>query len=186
MSVLIGTLGTRTDELGQVLDAFAADSEAGGYEIEVILECGRSWGANLNAAAEVAKGDYWFLGCDDVAPWLGWFAAARELLDEGLTPCSRYFHPDGKPLHPVDLTSHREPVPWCRSFLIKRKQAPIVFPMLDATWYADIRASEQLRAAGYELVACDGYCFTHLGTERDWLTRDEEDRQRTLYESTRL
>lgn len=182
ISVLIPTTGRRLDLLVQVEQAFYAQH---GAAVEVLTVAGLTWGAGLNQLARRAEGDYWSCCCDDTVPVPGWFDAARPLVDAGLTPASRYLHPDGSPLHPVDAQAHGTPVSWCRSFLLTPEIFAEVGEFLDCTWYADIDYSERLEASGRRIVACDGYAFTHLAGERDWLTREEEDRSRELYESTR-
>lgn len=181
-AILIPTLPNRVAELKIVTAEFERQgfdvySWGGGW-------AGGSWGTGLNEMAErLLKASnrgldmftygYWFTGCDDIVPHVGWFDAARAMLEgEHASPASRYFHPDGEPLNPAaDLLPHGTPMTWCRSFLLTPAIYQEVGPFIDATWYADIEYSERLDAAGWPIRACDGFSFTHLDTTlRDWRT----------------
>ena len=178
LSILIPTVGVRAELLAQVTDAFL---EQGADEVLTVE--GMSWGSGLNDLAERAKGDYWLCACDDILPHAGWFDAARPMVDFGLTPATRYFTTDGAPIRPgTDDAPHGTVIDWCRSFLLTSEIFQEVGPFIDATWWADINYTDRLRASGREITACDGFSFTHLEGPRDWLTPEEEDRQRNLYE----
>jgi len=180
LSVLIPTTGRRPEMLAQVIAAIRSEHPAA----QILTVTGLTWGAGLNyLARRRALGDYWSCSCDDTVPHPGWLDAAILMLEEGLTPASRYLHEDGSPLRPgTDDAPHRAPVDWCRSFLLTPAIYQEIGPFIDATWYADIDYSERLAASGRPITACDGYTFTHLAGERDWLDQDEEDRSRGLYE----
>lgn len=184
LSVLIGTTGKRKPLLRQVDRAYREDSWQS-YDLEVIVKSGGTWGGNLNEAAKEATGDYWYLGTDDTAPWPGWFAAGRARLDGHELPVPRYFHPNGDPLHSWDNVPAGTSVPWCRATLLTPAMWEEIGGMMDSTWYADIRLSDQLRALGYDLKATDGFCFTHLGTERDWMFPGVTEYEQKLYEALR-
>ena len=178
LSVLIPTVGGREDMLHQVKTA--CEQTVPGCEVLIVY--GFSWGEGLNQLATVAKGDYWSCCCDDTVPLPGWFEAGRALVDEGLTPASRYLNVDGSPLkHGWDDAPHRKVLDWCRSFLLTPAIYADVGPFIDATWYTDIDYSERLRKSGREIVACDGYAFTHLGGERTWLTTEVCRREEEAY-----
>lgn len=182
LSVLIPTTGRREEMLARVEHEFHRQHDA---DVEVLIVAGLSWGYGLNQLARRAKGDYWYCGTDDTLPHEGWFDAARPVVDSGKTPASRYFRADGEPLHPMDTAEHGEPLTWCRAFLLTPDIFTEVGEFIDTTWWADINYSERLNVAGYPIVGCDGYSFTHLDGERDWLTIEEENRQRELYEAAR-
>lgn len=182
VSVLIPTLPARADLLARVSKRFRETLHDVGVEILTVEGC--SWGEGLNVLAEQARGQYWSCACDDTEPSDPiWFSAARAMLDSGLTPASRYFNVAGEPLRPgTDDAPHGTPIAWCRSFLLTPAIFREVGPFLDATWWTDIQYSERLHAAGRPVTACEHYSFTHLDGPRDWLTKDEENRQRELYE----
>ena len=182
ISVLIPTIPGREAELFQVTAAY---KDQHGDDVEVLTILGYSWGTGCNLLAAEAKGDYLLCATDDTVPWEGWFEAGRPLVDEGYCPASRYLHPDGTPLHTRDERPHMADVDWTRSWLITPQVFREIGPMIDATWWADIDYSERMIAAGYPIVGCDGFAWTHLPTERDWLTPDEEQRQREVYEQHR-
>lgn len=180
LSVLIPTVGGRDPMLSRVMTAIHTQLP----DAEILTERGVSWGTGLNKMAGYATGDYWSCCCDDTVPQEGWFKAGRAMLDGGAMPASRYFDSDGEPVHPIDLMPHGEPVGWCRSFLLTPTIYERVGPFIDATWYADWDYSERLVAAGIPIVACDGFAFTHLDGDRDWLTPAEDARQRAEYEAS--
>jgi len=182
LSVLIPTVGGREDMLHQVKTA--CEQTVPGCEVLVVY--GFSWGEGLNQLATVAKGDYWSCCCDDTVPLPGWFDAGRARLDAGMEPASRYFNADGTPLHAIDDAPDGLPIGWCRSFLITPQMYDAVGPFIDATWYADWDYSERLVAAGWPIVATDGFAFTHLHGSREWLTPEEDRRQRAEYELSHL
>jgi hypothetical protein len=181
VSVLIPTTGRRPELLATVEQAHQDVAEADRFTLEVLTVVGYTWGRGLNQLAGVAQGDYLLTICDDTVPWRGWFPAARAFLDHGLTPVCRYLTPEGVPLQPRDELPNMEPVAVNRSFLLTRALYAEIGPFIDATWYADVDYSERLRAAGYELHACEGFAFTHLDGERDWWSREVEQRQREAY-----
>lgn len=182
LSVLIPTIDGREAMLEKVKEAFR---ELHGDTVEILSTKGYSWGSGINELTNMASGQYWLFACDDTIPQPGWFDAARAMVDEGLTPASRYFHKDGTPLHERDVQPHGTPVEWCRSFLVTRQIWEEIGTMIDTTWWADIDYSERLDASGRTVTACDGYNFTHLDSERTWLTTEEEDRQRKVYEEAK-
>lgn len=178
LSILIPTVPGREELLRVVSCAHVAQNP----DCEILTTSVYSWGEGLNQLATRAKGDYWLTACDDILPHAGWFEAARAMVDEGYTPATRYWHKDGSPLKPgTDDANHGHPISWCRSFLL----TPEIFfqtgKFIDTTWWADINYSERL-AVRRPIRACDGFSFTHLEGERDWLTPEEEIRQRTVYE----
>lgn len=181
LSVLIPTTGRRAKLLGQVFDVLhevAPDAEI------LVLE-GMSWGAALNKLAERATGAYWSCCCDDTAPHPGAYEAGIAMLETGVMPASRYLTVNGEPLRPGwDDAPHGTDLDWCRSFLLTPAIFAQVGPFIDATWYADIDYSERLVKAGWPIVACDGFAFTHLDGERDWLTDEELKRQAAEYEES--
>ncbi len=180
VAVLIPTVGGRDEMLDRVRAAYFQQAP----DFYVLTVGGYSWGEGLNVLARNAPGDYWFCGCDDVLPHEGWFGAARRMVDDGLTPATRYFDVAGEPLRPgTDDAPGGTPIAWCRSFLLTPAIYAEVGPFLDATWWADIDYSERLAASGRPVTACDGFSFTHLDGPRDWLTVEEHDRQRALYEA---
>jgi len=182
LSVLIPTVGGREAMLHEVKTA--CEQTAPGCEVLVVY--GYSWGEGLNQLATVAKGEYWSCCCDDTVPLPGWFDAGRARLDAGSEPASRYFNPDGSPLHPIDDAPDGLPIGWCRSFLITPQIFAEVGPFIDATWYADWDYSERLVKAGYPIIATDGFAFTHLDGPRGWLTPEEDERQRREYEASHI
>jgi len=182
LSVLIPTTGRRPKLLAQVFEALHETVP----DAQVLVLEGVTWGEGLNRLAERATGAYWSCCCDDTVPLPGWFEAGRTMLDEGYEPCSRYLNPDGSPLRPgTDDMAHGSPVAWARSFLLTPAIFAQVGPFLDATWYADIEYSERLHAAGWHILACDGFSFTHLDGERDWQTPEENAREQALYDASR-
>ncbi len=184
VAALIPTMTHRAPMLELVRAAFVEQGA------EVFAITGATWGQGLNELAYIKERgpdrfDYYSCACDDTVPWPGWFRAARELVDEGLTPASRYFHPDGEPLNPdADLLPHRAEMSWCRSFLITPAIFAEVGPFIDATWYADIDYSERLAASGRPVVACDGFSFTHISDERDWRTAEVAASELAAYEAS--
>lgn len=180
LSILIPTVGGRDEMLMRVIAAHREQHP----DARILPLGGYSWGEGLNQLATIAFGDYWLCGCDDILPHAGWFEPARAMLDSGLTPATRYFDSDGAPLrYGTDDAPHGERIDWCRSFLLTRAIFEEVGPFIDTTWWADINYSERLRASGREITACDGFSFTHLDGPRNWLTPEEEQRQRRVYES---
>jgi GT2 family glycosyltransferase len=194
LSVLIPTIPGREAELAQVKSAYSYQL---GGQCEILTTTLYSWGEGCNRLVPLAKGRYLLFATDDTVPHEGWFEAGRAIVDEGLTPASRYLHPPaivdgvsrppstGEPLHERDLLPHGAAVEWTRSWLITPERYAEVGPMIDTTWWADIDYSERMEAAGYPIVACDGFSWTHLPTERRWLTMEEEERQRRVYEERR-
>lgn len=181
VSILIPTVGGRDELLAQVAAAFRETVPG----CEVMRVGGHSWGAGLNHLALFAKGSYWLTACDDILPEPGWFEPARAMVDQGLTPATRYFNLEGQPLRPgTDDAPHGAPIDWCRSFLLTPAIFEEVGEFMDATWWADIDYSERLSASGRPVTACDGFRFTHLDGPRGWLTKAEEKRQHDLYEAT--
>ncbi len=181
VAALIPTLPHRAPLLELVREAFVEQG------VQPLIVEGRTWGEGLNELAYAVADQYDYLSCacDDTVPHPGWFAAARALVDEGLTPASRYVHPGGEPLNPdADLLPHRAPMAWCRSFLLTPAIFLEVGPFIDATWYADIDYSERLAAAGRPVVACDGFSFTHISAERDWRTADVAAAELAAYEAS--
>jgi GT2 family glycosyltransferase len=188
LSVLIPTTGRRPELLERCLEAYTdrhgVPPGIAPVVPEVAVIDGYTWGEGLNQLAKRASGDYWLCICDDTLPWPGWFEAAKAKVDAGFTPASRYFQPTGEPLHPSDMIPDGEIVPWCRSFLLTPEIYDEVGPFIDTTWYADTDYSERLRASGREIVGCDGFCFTHLNGERDWLTAEEQARELLEYQKS--
>lgn len=169
LSVLIPTTGRRKLMLDEVRTAIVLQLP----DAEILTCEGFSWGEGLNLLAMTAKGEYLSCCCDDTVPLPGWFDAGRAMLDEGYTPASRYLNVDGSPLKPgTDDAPHGSVVAWCRSFLLTQEIFREVGYFIDATWYADVDYSERLRASGREILACDGFVFTHLNGERDWQTAE--------------
>lgn len=178
LSILIPTTGRRESLLWRVTCAHHIETPGA----EILTVQGKTWGAGLNELAQQAAGSYWLTICDDTLPHPGWFDAARTLVDQGLTPATRYFTVDGQPLRPgTDDAPHMTPIPWCRSFLLTPALFAEVGPFIDTTWYADIDYSERLTAASHPIFACDGFTFTHLDGERDWQTDEEDARERAEY-----
>lgn len=179
LSILIPTTGRRHELLRVVTCTYVAQYP----ECEVLTTSVYSWGEGLNQLAKRAKGQYWLTACDDILPHAGWFEAARAMVDEGYTPATRYWRKDGSPLRPgTDDATHGDPVAWCRSFLLTPEIFKATGEFIDTTWWADINYSERL-AVQHPILACDGFSFTHLDGDRDWLTEEEEARQRTIYEA---
>lgn len=182
ISVLIPTVGTRPGELLDVIQAFQNQH---GDEVEVLSHEGGSWGNGLNILAQRARGSFWLTCCDDTVPHKGWLAAALPVLESQRMPASRYLHPDGSGLHAFDELPDGEPLSWTRSFLLTAALYEQVGPFIDTTWWADVDYSERLLDAGWPIVTCDGYTFTHLPTEREWLTPEREQQERETYEARR-
>jgi len=183
LSALIPTTGRRPALLAQVLHALHEQFRPD--ELQVLMVSGLSWGAGLNELAKHATGEYWACMCDDTVPHPGWLEAGVSMLAGNVQPSSRYLHPDGSPLRPgTDDAPHGSNVAWCRSFLLTRYLYGQVGPFIDATWYADIDYSERLIRYGMPILACDGYSFTHLDGDRDWLTGEEAARQLFEYEES--
>jgi GT2 family glycosyltransferase len=155
-------------------------------EAQILPAFGFSWGEGLNQMMPFAEGAYISCCCDDTVPVPGWFDAGRAMLDSGSMPASRYWNGDGSPVHPVDEMPHGEPLGWCRSFLLTPKIYEAVGPFINATWYADWDYSERLIAAGIPIHACDGFSFIHLDGSREWLTPEEDSRQRREYEASHV
>lgn len=177
LSILIPTTGRREELLRVVTATYTAQ-----YPDAEILTCeDRTWGWGLNDLIAQASGEYLLCGCDDTLPHAGWFEAGRVTLDAGKEPASRYFRRDGTPLHERDATPHGQPVGWCRAFLLTPDIFREVGPFIDATWYADIDYSERLETAGWPIVACDGFAWTHLDGERDWQTPEMDAYEREQY-----
>lgn len=177
LSILIPTTGRREEMLRIVSATYVAQYP----DAEILTVAGKTWGAGLNDLIPKAKGDYLLCACDDTLPHGGWFEAGLATLLEGKEPASRYFTKTGEPLHPRDLRTHGEPVEWCRSFLLTPEIFEAVGPFIDATWYADIDYSERIQDAGWPIVACDGFAWTHLDGERDWQTEEESAREMGCY-----
>jgi len=178
LSVLIPTVGDREDMLAQTEAGFRATVPG----CEILIVYGYTWGEGLNQLVGVAQGDYWYTSCDDTVPLPGWFEKARSFTDDHLTPCPRYLNPDGSPLKPGwDDMPHGEPVDWARAYLLTPAIYNEVGPFIDATWYCDIDYSERLVRAGYPILACDGFAFTHLGGERSWRTNEVDVREEAAY-----
>jgi GT2 family glycosyltransferase len=181
VSVLIPYLPDRLGLLDAVESKF--HETLADVDHELVTVTGGSWGDGLNRLASIARGAYWLCACDDIAPDHGWFEAARVMVDEGLTPATRYYDVAGQPLRAgVDDAPHGTPIAWCRSFLLTPAIFTEIGPFIDATWWADIDYSERLTESGRPVTACDGFTFTHLDGPRDWLTDEEHERQRVLYE----
>jgi len=53
--------------------------------------------------------------------------------------------------------------------------------LLDQTWYMDLDYSDRLTLAGYKLISCPGFAFTHLEGSRAWQKDGEGDREYRLY-----
>lgn len=151
---------------------------------EVLTIRGFSWGEGLNRLAKKATGKYWSCCCDDTIPLDGWFEAGRARLDEGAEPASRYFTMEGTPVHPIDEAPDGLAIGWCRSFLLTPALYAQIGPFIDATWYSDWDYSERLVAAGWPIVATDGFSFMHLDGKRGWLTPEEDARQKLEYEAS--
>lgn len=181
LTVMIGTCGTRPEMLAQVEEAFERENP----DAEVIVCEGVSWGAAMNEMAEVASGRYLLTACDDTLPRPGWFGAARAMVDQGVQPACRFYELDGSitPTWPgLDGCAHGTPVPWTRLMLLTPEILDRVGPLIDASWYVDIDYANRMRAAGIEILACDGYEFTHLDGARDWKTPEEDARCRREFE----
>ena len=181
LSILIPTIPGREE----LLRIVSATHVAQHPDCEILTTSVYSWGEGLNQLARRAKGDYWLTACDDILPHAGWFHAARQAVDLGFTPATRYWHKDGSPLRAgTDDAAHGDRVDWCRSFLLTEEIYSDVGPFIDATWYADVDYSERIRETGREIVACDGFSFTHLDGPRDWNTEMEDRRQWALYQAS--
>lgn len=154
-------------------------------DIQILTISGLSWGAGLNALAPQAIGDYWLTCCDDTIPWPGWFEAARSIVDGGKQPAVRYFEQNGEPNNSeFDLAEHGALLTWSRCYLLTPQIFETVGPFIDASWWVDNDYSERLIAAGFEIVACDGFCFTHLNGDHDWASSEEVARSRKAYEES--
>ena len=180
LSVLIPTVGTRPAMLDKVTAAITEQLP----DAEIITRVSKSWGEGLNEMIPQAAGEYLSCCCDDTVPVPGWFEAGRAMLDSGVMPASRYWNVDGSPVHPVDEMPHGEQLGWCRSFLLTPDIYELVGPFIDATWYADWDYSERLVAKGIPILACDGFSFIHLDGIREWMTPEEDIRQRREYEAS--
>jgi GT2 family glycosyltransferase len=163
---------------------FNGDVHPGGI-IEVLTNTGDTWGEGLNQLAKIARGDYWLTCCDDTVPKPGWFGPARAMVDAGIMPAQRYFDVNDEPLHEYDLAPHGTPLPWSRGYLLTPEIYSVVGKFIDASWQVDLDYSERLIECGYEIQACDGYAFTHLDGERDWLTDEVAEHERRLYAEAR-
>ena len=185
LSVLIPTTGRRPEILSRVSALWRESAAAEGYTVEILTTCLYTWGGGVNHLGPFAKGDYVALVPDDVLPCPGLFGTAAEAIDEGVIPVGRYFHENGEPLHEhIDLLQDGDPGPWSRCFILPADTFREIGAMLDATWFADIEYSERLSAAGWRFEARAGYYFEHLDSERDWLTDEEQERSRSLYEQS--
>lgn len=178
LSVFIPTVGNRPKMLARVKEAvYLEHPDAQIFVVENV-----SWGKGLNLCAKLATGSYWSCYCDDTVPLPGWFEAGRAMLDAGAMPASRYLNADGSPLKPGwDDAPHGARVDWCRSFLLTSELYAQVGSFIDATWMCDIDYSERINRAGWEILACDGFAFTHLDGPRDWQTPEVDAYEREQY-----
>jgi hypothetical protein len=189
LSVLIPTTGRRPEILAATCERWEANSKAEGFTMEILttqLTQLYTWGEGCNQLLTRAKGEYVALVPDDVLPCEeGLFATALKAFDENVMPLGIYFHENGEPLHPnIDLLTHGQEHGWSRCFLLPQDLVQQLGPMIDATWYADVEYSERLLHRGWKIEARDNYWYTHLEAPRDWLTDEEEQRSRELYEKT--
>ena len=184
LSVLIPTTGRRPEILSRVATRWEWLARAEGYTIEILTTSVYTWGEGCNYLMTRAKGETVALVPDDVLPCEGLYTNAKRDLDHQVMRLGRYFHENGQPLHEaMDLLEHGCSYPWSRCFMLPTETVLQLGPMIDATWYADIEYSERLTAAGWRIEARNGYWFTHLEAPRDWLTDEEEQRSRDLYDT---
>ncbi len=185
VSILIPTTGRRADYLARATAAYEEQAARIGPTIEILTVEGFTWGEGLNQLIPQASGEYLLTVPDDVLPWEGWFWPAQIMVDSGRMPASRYFSEAGVPMHlDCDMAMHGAPVAWCRSFLLTPAIFETVGSFIDATWWTDVDYSERLAAAGWPIVGCDGYGFTHLDAPRDWQVGDWEERERGEYQAS--
>ena len=187
LSVLIPTTGRRPEILSRVARRWEWCARDEGYTVEILTTNLYSWGEGCNYLMTRAKGEHVALVPDDVFPCEKLYTRAKYALADRVMPLGRYFHENGQPLNEaIDHLDDSKPYPWSRCFLLPFDTAKLLGPMIDATWYADIQYSERLIDAGWKIEARRDYWFTHLEAPRDWLTPEEEQRSRDLYDNAKL
>lgn len=184
VSVLIPTMGRRADLLKHVTERYL---ETIPHENEIIVnDDDATIGAKTNALAKLATGDVWMFGVDDALPHPGWFEAGLEVLRAGQVPAARFLTPGGSPDGPADTLAS--------GVVVKHTRLLFTFPDLwhrvgeciDANWRTDVDHSERIIEAGVQIVACQGFAFTHLNGARDWQTAQGKMRDKAAYRASRV
>lgn len=134
------------------------------YPIYNAPTAGHAWQQGGNRAA-AAGFDYLFLAADDIELRPGWFEAAREKLDRRQLPCPVVYNANGSlqscGAHWDGFKPDGSPAPSSVLAFLNRELWEAVQPLAPFQRYVDLWISERAAAAGYELVVCRGYEFTH-------------------------
>lgn len=180
ISALIATIEGREHWLERAKAALLRLAVEGGDEIEVIIEKGHpNWGTAMLACAERAKGDYLWLGSDDMA--VVSFGNATEYVDRGFLPAPRVWHDEpGGALQSCGRWEQEQPegspyefprIPFC-----SREQFDAIG--LLPIHFADVRFGTRGRELGHETVVCRSYEVVHPMAPEGRLRYEEQERIR--------
>lgn len=156
-------------------------------EIEIVVEKDHpNWGTAMIAAAERAKGDYLWLGSDDME--VTSFGEASRYVDQGLLPAPRVFNTDGS-LQSCGEWETEQPegskTLFPRIPFASREQFDRIG--LLAIHYADVRFGTRGRELGIETVVCRSYeVVHHMAPEGRLDYREQEQIRRETEREERL
>lgn len=179
VSILIPTTGRREALLAETKNAYAAT--LAGIEHEILTTALHSWGGGINELRTRAKGELLLYAADDATPHPGWYQSGVAALARGRCPAARFLTRDGTPEAWQDQAPDGFELHWTRFPFLPASVADQVGPLLDLSWFVDFDYSRRLEVAGWPIVACEGFVFTHHDAPRDWLNAGEQARQRQVY-----
>lgn len=179
VSILIPTTGRREELLAITKATYTRTLE--GVEHEILTTALHSWGGGINELRTRAKGDYLLFAADDATPHDDWYHSGRFCLATDRVPAARFITPLGYPQAWQDEAPDELPLHWTRFPFLPATLADEIGPLLDLSWFVDFDYSRRIEAAGWPIVAWPGFTFTHHDAPRDWLTPEEQERQRAEY-----
>lgn len=165
--------------LAQTKQAYRSTLE--GVEHEILVTSLHSWGGGINELRTRAKGELLLYAADDATPHDGWYQAGMKALAVGRCPAACFLTEHGSPEAWQDQAPDGFELHWTRFPFLPASVADQIGPLLDLSWFVDFDYSRRIEVAGWPIVARDGFTWTHHDAPRDWLTAEEQRRQRAEY-----
>lgn len=178
ISIILPTLPERAHSLKQTREAFTVNT-VGEYEL-IVIDGKPSAGQAWNAGVQMAKGDYFLFGCDDMVCHAGWDVPAVETVDAGKIPAPVLYGEDGRMqtcgglwghwLDDWQVTASTCIVPFCSrdQWQGETHIRPPIGPMLNIHYFSDNAFSDRCKEAGLDIVVRRDYAFTHTWEAGGW------------------
>lgn len=163
ISIVVPTIPGREEFYARNLKAY---QERTHVPFEVITAYAyRSVGLAWQAGAELAKGAYIALSCDDLEIQEGWDVAAMACCDSGRFPAPRVVNAhtgaiESRPVWGVETADGSDTGISVVPFM-SRAQYEKIAPFFTAHYYTDDFISDRARDNGWPSVQVNAYCFRH-------------------------